>query len=134
MEVRSIHFGMVPVIDLKETGRNIARIRKEAGLSVRDLQMVLGFTSPQAIYKWQHGECLPTLDNIVILSAVLGVRIDEILVIDGGPQTHVSAPATGEARARSHGSHAAHAESGAGCGTAGDAPSGNKRAALRYLA
>ena len=70
----------IPVIDLSATGQNIARLRIEAGLSVKDLQDVLGFANPQAIYKWQNGLCLPTLDNLVILAAALGVSLDEIIV------------------------------------------------------
>ena len=50
--------------------------------SVRDLQDVLGFATPQAIYKWQRGTCLPSVDNLVVLSAVLRVPIDKILVIE----------------------------------------------------
>ena len=73
----------IPVIDLSATGQNIARLRREAGLSVKDLQDVLGFANPQAIYKWQNGDSLPSVDNRVILAAVLGVTIDEILVTDG---------------------------------------------------
>ncbi len=72
-----------PVIDPAATGRNIVCLRKQRGLSVRDLQDVLGFTTPQAIYKWQRGECLPTIDNLVVLSALFRVPIDEILVTDG---------------------------------------------------
>lgn len=74
----------LPVIDLKATGMNITSLRKAAGISVRELQEILGFTNPQAIYKWQHGECLPTIDNLVILASVLGVTVDEILVVEGG--------------------------------------------------
>ena len=70
----------IPVIDLSATGQNIARLRIEAGLSVKDLQDVLGFANPQAIYKWQNGTCLPAIDNLVILAAVLGVSLDEIIV------------------------------------------------------
>ena len=70
----------IPTIDMVRTGNNIARLRVEAGLSVRDLQRILGFATPQAIYKWQQGRALPTLDNLVVLAAVLGVRIDDILV------------------------------------------------------
>ena len=70
----------IPTIDMVRTGNNIARLRMEAGLSVRDLQMILGFATPQAIYKWQQGRALPTLDNLVVLAAVLGVRIDDILI------------------------------------------------------
>ena len=70
----------IPTIDMVCTGNNITRLRMEAGLSVRDLQRILSFATPQAIYKWQQGRALPTLDNLVVLAAVLGVRIDDILV------------------------------------------------------
>ena len=69
-------------INLIKTGENITELRKRAGLSVRDLQEAFGFTSPQAIYKWQRGMCLPTIDNLVALAALLGVTIDDILVTD----------------------------------------------------
>ena len=70
----------IPVIDMAATGRNIARLRISAGISVRDMQNIFGFSTPQAIYKWQHGDALPTIDNLVILAAVLGVRMDDIIV------------------------------------------------------
>lgn len=54
----------IPTIDLAKTGANITRLRKAAGLSVHDLQTVFGFNSPQAIYKWQNGLALPTVDNL----------------------------------------------------------------------
>ena len=71
----------IPMIDMVRTGQNIKRLRKIAGVSVKDLQEVFGFNSPQAIYKWQHGTALPTIDNMVVLARVLGVRIDDILVL-----------------------------------------------------
>ena len=70
----------IPTIDMVRTGQNINRLRQLAGVSVKDLQDVFGFATPQAIYKWQHGTALPTIDNLVVLAAVLGVRIDDILV------------------------------------------------------
>lgn len=69
-----------PVIDLVATGENILRLRKEKGLSVRDLQGYFGFEEPQAIYKWQKGISLPTVDNLYALSALLDVPMDHILV------------------------------------------------------
>lgn len=45
----------LPTIDMIKTGQNINRLRKQAGLSVRDLQDIFGFATPQAIYKWQQG-------------------------------------------------------------------------------
>ena len=57
------------------------KLRKAAGSSVREMQNIFGFTTPQAIYKWQHGTAMPTIDNLVVLAAVLDVTIDEILVV-----------------------------------------------------
>ena len=70
----------IPTIDLAQTGANIVILRKAAGLTVADIQMVFGFNSPQAIYKWQNGTALPTVDNLIVLAALLNVRIDDILV------------------------------------------------------
>ena len=69
-----------PVIDMAATGRNIAALRRSVGLTVRDLQKVFNFSTPQAIYKWQRGEALPTLDNLVILSRALRTPMEEIIV------------------------------------------------------
>ena len=81
----------LPVIDMARTGQNIGRLRKQAGLSVKDLQDIFGFATPQAIYKWQQGVALPTIDNLVVLAAVLQVRVDDILVTDTAVQIQISA-------------------------------------------
>ena len=72
----------IPTINMVRTGQNIMNLRQERGLSVRDIQEVFGFVTPQAIYKWQHGTALPTIDNLVVLAAILQVQIDDILVTD----------------------------------------------------
>lgn len=72
----------IPAINLKKTGENIRRLRVENKITISTLQETFGFGTPQAIYKWQRGETLPTIDNMVILSELFQVRIDEILVID----------------------------------------------------
>ena len=81
----------LPTIDMIRTGQNIAKLRRQAGLSVRDLQDIFGFATPQAIYKWQQGVALPTIDNLVVLAAVLQVRLDDILVTDIAAQVQISA-------------------------------------------
>ena len=70
----------IPVVNMKQTGQNIIVLRKQCGISVKQLQALMGFSPPQAIYKWQHGESLPTVDNLVALSAIFNVPIDAILV------------------------------------------------------
>lgn len=72
----------LPTIDMVETGRNITRMRKLAGMTVVRLQEIFDFNTPQAIYKWQRGETLPTIDNLVILASVFGTTIDEIIVLN----------------------------------------------------
>ena len=72
----------MPVIDMTATGKNIERLRKRAGLTVKDMQDVFGFSTPQAIYKWQRGTAMPTLDNLVVLAAIFNATIDEIIVCE----------------------------------------------------
>lgn len=81
----------MPTIDLVATGINISRLREDAGMTVRDLQELFGFATPQAIYKWQHGAAMPTIDNLVVLAQALDVTIDEILVVDGTLRAEISA-------------------------------------------
>lgn len=82
---------IMSTINMVATGRNIARLREAAGLTVRELQDIFRFATPQAIYKWQHGTAMPTIDNMVVLAMVLGVTIDEILVVDDNTGAQISA-------------------------------------------
>lgn len=71
----------LPIIDMVRTGQNITRFRQQSGMSVRDLQDVFGFATPQAIYKWQHGTSMPTIDNLLVLAMVFQVHMDDIVAI-----------------------------------------------------
>ena len=74
---------ILPSIDLTATGNRITQLRRQAGLTVRDLQDIFGFNTPQAIYRWQRGLTLPTLDNLVVLAAVFGTTLDSIIIRNG---------------------------------------------------
>ena len=63
----------IPCVNTIATGQNIDRLRIAAGMSVKDMQMIFGFATPQAIYKWIHGTAMPAIDNLVILAAILDV-------------------------------------------------------------
>ncbi len=76
-----------PVIDLPGTGANILRLRQSKGYSVRSLQQYFGFEAPQAIYKWQRGEALPSTDNLLALGYLLEVPVEKILVYQFIEQT-----------------------------------------------
>ena len=72
-----------PVIDMAATGSVIKALREQNGYSVQDVQEYFGFDQPQAIYKWQRGETLPSVDNLYALSTLLGAPIKDILVPTG---------------------------------------------------
>lgn len=82
---------MMPAIDMVATGKNIVKLREKAGLTVKDIQDIFGFATPQAIYKWQHGTSMPTIDNLVVLAKVFEVTVDNILVVDNNVNDKLSA-------------------------------------------
>ncbi len=75
--------GTLPSIDMAATGVNIFQMRQRMGMTVQDLQNIFGFSTPQAIYKWQRGAAMPTLDNLVVLASVFGTTMDAIIVRRG---------------------------------------------------
>ena len=75
-----MHMKQFPVIDPVATGKNIIRLRTERGMTVRDLQVYFGFEEPKAIYKWQQGKSLPSVDNLYALGALFEVPMEDILV------------------------------------------------------
>lgn len=72
----------LPVINLVATGHSINQKRLAAGLEVKDIQQACGFSTPNAVYKWIHGQNLPTIDNIIILASLLETSVDDILVVE----------------------------------------------------
>ena len=65
-----------------ETGKHIKELMSKNGYTVKDIQNVMGFEQPKAVYKWLSGKSLPNIDNLVILSKLLNTQIENILVID----------------------------------------------------
>ena len=70
-----------PIIDVAKTGENILRLRSDRNISVKEIQQYLGLDDPQAIYQWQRGISLPTVDHLCALSVLFGVTMNEILVL-----------------------------------------------------
>ena len=70
-----------PTIDLVATGQRIRELRKAKNLKVREISEYMGFTEPQAVYKWQRGESLPTVDNLYALSVLYETPMEDIIVI-----------------------------------------------------
>lgn len=68
-----------PVLDARATGARIKELRQEHHLKVGEVASFMGFESEQAIYKWQRGDSLPTVDNLYALSILFGTTVDDIL-------------------------------------------------------
>ncbi len=71
-----------PVLDLKKTGERIKELRRERNLKVSDIAEFMGFESEQAVYKWQRGDSLPTVDNLFALCRLFGTTVEDILIED----------------------------------------------------
>ncbi len=69
-----------PVLDAKATGERIKELRIARKLTVEKVAEFMGFESVQAVYKWQRGESLPTLDNIYALAVLLETTVNDILI------------------------------------------------------
>ncbi len=66
-------------IDLAATGENLHRLRLEHGFRVHDLQMKFGI-SFQAVYKWERGDGLPSIEVLLALAKLYGSTVEESLV------------------------------------------------------
>lgn len=70
-----------PTIDLKATGRKIKRLCRQAGYTPAKLKRILNLSCVQTVYKWFCGENVPSMENFYALSLLLGVKMEDLLVI-----------------------------------------------------
>ena len=80
-----------PFIDPVATGQKINTFRQEKGMTGKEIQIAFGFGTPQAVYKWIHGTTVPTVDNLIALACMLGVKIDDIIVTKTAGQERMTA-------------------------------------------
>ena len=69
-------------IDLEATGNKIKELRYSNNYTVAELAEIL-HSSENTIFKWQRGDCLPTLDNLIILSTIFHTPMDDIIQREG---------------------------------------------------
>lgn len=77
--MESINF-FKPVIDIEATGNQIKLLRKKCGFTVRDIQNIFGFEYPQAVYAWEQGKNIPSIDNLLVLSRLFNVPVEQLVV------------------------------------------------------
>ena len=61
-----------------EIGHNIQQRREDKGMSQQDLADYLGI-SRQSISKWENGSALPSFKNVLALSDLFVVSLDELV-------------------------------------------------------
>ena len=69
-----------PVIDPVATGNRINNLRKDRGFSVSYLKDYFGFSTTYAIYKWLNGVSMPSVDNLLALSILLNIPMNDLIV------------------------------------------------------
>ena len=69
-------------VNMAATGANIKNMMKARNIKVKDVQAVCGFGTPQAIFKWMRGDCMPTIDNMLIIADMFGCTMDDIVVVN----------------------------------------------------
>ena len=75
-----------PNIDFEATGKNIKKLRENAGLSVQKLANIFEFENVQVIYQWQKEKHLPSLENLFLLSCLFKKDINEIVLLKNKQQ------------------------------------------------
>lgn len=66
------------MFDMTKIGLNIARLRKESGMTQMELADRLGI-SYQAVSSWERGSTMPDISKLPLLADSFGVSIDDIL-------------------------------------------------------
>ena len=70
-------------IDRPATSRKIKALLKQKGIDIKTVRDRMRFSSVQAIYKWIDPNCvtLPDLDDLAKLADMIGVGVEDILVL-----------------------------------------------------
>ena len=77
---RKEKLGQMTSINMKLTGLRLKLYATRQGLSVKDIQNYLCLSCPQPIYRWYKGIILPSVDNLLRLSELFNVHMEDLLV------------------------------------------------------
>ena len=76
----NLMFESKTIIDMEKTGNNLRKYAYACGYSVKDIQQYLGLSCPQPVYRWFKGTILPSVDNLMRLSELFHVHMEDLLV------------------------------------------------------
>lgn len=66
-------------INMEKTGKKIKEMREKSGMTIRQVQDACGI-SAAAVCKWQNGQTVPSIDNLLVLSEIWNVKMDDLIV------------------------------------------------------
>ena len=73
------------LFDALAMGQRIKALSKEKGLKLDDIREAAGIGTAQAIYRWYRGEVIPEIEHLYLVSRLLGITVDELLIIHEHP-------------------------------------------------
>ncbi|CKG37984.1 transcriptional regulator [Streptococcus pneumoniae] len=59
-------------------GEQLKKLRESKGFSQEDVAKKIGVTR-QAVYKWENDKSYPDIDNLILLSEMYNVTLDELI-------------------------------------------------------
>ena len=69
-------------INMEKTRKNIQSIIKQNNHTVKDIQNLFNFNGPQAVYKWQRGECLPDIEKLMIMASLFNIPMESFIIME----------------------------------------------------
>lgn len=92
------HHFEFPVIDSGLTGQHLREVCKEKNISASQVHQLLCLGSTQTVYDWFKGRTLPSLENMIALSVLLGYTVEDLIVFasSGEKKKHRGAPKKNE--------------------------------------
>ena len=68
-----------PVVDREATAERLKALRRANGISVKELARIC-WCSRSTVYGWERGCALPTVYDMVTLSALYCCRVDDLII------------------------------------------------------
>lgn len=72
----------LPNVDLELTGRRIKELREKRHFTQKDVADYFGY-STVAVSRWETGKTVPKVDNLLALSWLFKVPMEEIIRVEG---------------------------------------------------
>ncbi len=70
------------VLNMDKIGRKLKEMISCSKYTYEDIAEVLNLASPRVIYDWVNGIKLPSVSNLVVISRLFNVHLEDILFVE----------------------------------------------------